>query len=114
MQAVVDKVLLIPRYTSFAGATTFLTPPMNVRDYSHANVTFVEAGALGAIGPGVTVTVQESPDLEIWNDIGSSINNGDTNEQAFQFEWIRLKLVVTGTDPCFTCWCVGDFVRRHA
>lgn len=114
MEAVVDKVLLIPRFTAFAGVTTFMTPPMNVRDYSRANVTFQIAGALGAIGPAVVVTMQQSADLEIWSDIGGNLNNGDTNERDFQFEWIRLKLVVSGSDPCFTCWCVGDFVRRHA
>lgn len=114
MSEAVDKILLIPRYTAFAGAGTFLTAPMNVREYSRVLATFEEAGALGASGPTVLVYIEESPDLEIWNEIGDSINDHETDTREFQFEWMRLKLVVSGSDPGFTCWCVGDFVRRHA
>jgi len=114
MEAAVDKMILLPRYTSFAGVGTFLTSAMNVRDYSHVNVTYVTVGALGSTPPTVTVYLQESPDLEIWNDIDADINDGNTDTRNFRFEWTRLKLVMTGADPGFTCWCVGDFVRRHA
>src|SRR5262249_28274827 len=98
----------------FAGATSFYTAPMNVREYARAMFTYTACGGLGASGPTVVVTVQESADLEIWTDIGSDINTGSPNERDFQFEWIRIKLAVSGSDPCFTCWCVGDFVHRHA
>lgn len=114
MPDAVDKMILIPRFTAFAGVGTFLTAPMNVREYSRVLASFVVAATIGSSAPGVAVVVQESADLEIWTDIGGDLNGAGTATRDFGFEWIRLKLVVTGTGPAFTCWCVGDFVRRHA
>ena len=113
MNDAVDKILLLPRYTSFAGAGTFLTAPMNVRAYGQAIVTFYETAALGTSWPAVAVYIDDSPDLEIWNepDAGLGINTPTTVE--FRMEWIRMRVVVGSGDPGVTCWCVGDFVRRH-
>ena len=112
MEAMVEKVLLLPRYTSFVGAGTRLTQPMNVRAYASAIVTFTFVAGLGA-GPTVLISLQESPDLEIWTDVGDTLAHGTPESRTFKFEWIRLKLVISGTDPAFTCWCVGDFVLRE-
>jgi hypothetical protein len=116
MSEAVENVILLPRFSAFAGATTFYTAPMNVRDYSQAILQYVHSGAIGAIGPTVNVFVEESPDLEIWNEIGSSLNTGLMETRDFAYEWIRMKLVVSGSDQklvAFTCWCVGGFVLRH-
>jgi hypothetical protein len=113
MEGPVERIILLPRYTSFAGTGTFHTAPVNVRPYSRATVNYVETGALGSIGPEVDVRVEESADLEIWEEIGGNLNSGEPETREFRFEWIRLKLAVTGSDPGFTCWCVGDFVLRE-
>jgi hypothetical protein len=114
MQEVVDKVLLLPRYTSFAGATSFYTAPMNVREYARAIFTYTACGGLGSTPPTVVVKIEQSADLEIWTEVAPDINVGGPVELAFKFEWMRIKLTVSGSDPCITCWCVGDFVYRHA
>lgn len=113
MQATSERVVLIPRYSSYAGAGTFLTPPMNVRDFESANFIYTLSGALGVIGPTVTVEVEESPDLSLWYPIGAALFSGDVESRSFQFEWMRLKITLSGADPAFTCWCVGDFIRRR-
>lgn len=113
MEAVVDKLILLPRFTTFAGATTFETPPMNVRGYGEALIDLQLAGAIGAPAAALVVEVQESPDLGIWRDIGTLVS-GTTTSVTFAFEWIRLKITVSGADPAVTCWCVGNFIRRQA
>lgn len=114
MEATVDHVLLLPRYTSFAGATTYLTPPMNVRAYDGGYFLFTQVAALGSTPASLAVKVQESPDLEIWTDILTSLTSAVPSERLFQFEWIRLEIVLAGTDPAATCWCVADLTRRRA
>lgn len=114
MEANVDRIILLPRFTSFAGEGTFLTAPLNVRQYGRAILYYAHVAALGASGTDVDVVVQQSPDLEIWADIGDPLGHDASEERGFRFEWIRLKLVVTGLDPGFTGWCVGDFVRRES
>ena len=113
MDGAVDQIILLPRFSSFGGAGTFLGAPMNVREYGRAILTCVKAGALGSTPATLAASVQESADLEIWTDIGSALTDGVPGERAFRFEWIRMKYVVVGTDPGVTCWCVGDFVQRH-
>jgi hypothetical protein len=113
VETVVDKLILLPRFTTFAGATTFETPPMNVRGYGQALLDLMVAGRLGAPPAGLAVTVQESPDLGIWQGVGTLVP-GATTEVSFSFEWMRLTITVSGPDPAVTCWCVGNFVRRQA
>jgi hypothetical protein len=113
MQTTVEKVILIPRFTSYAGANTFLQAPMNIREYESAVFLYQLVATIGTIGPSITVKVQESPDLSIWYDAGPALVSGDPETRTFRFEWIRLHIEMSGTDPGFTCWCVGDFVRRR-
>lgn len=112
MEPVVDKLILLPRFTTFAGATTFETPPMNVRAYGFALIDLALAGALGSPLAGLSVAVEESPDLGIWQLVGT-LAPGSATQVAFAFEWMRLKVTVTGTDPVVSCWSVGNFVRRQ-
>ena len=112
MEPTVDKIILLPRFTSFAGSGTFLTAPMNVRAYHEALIQFDVVATLGTTGPTISACVQESPDLEYWQDIGPALTHNDSVPKAFRFEWIRLKVTVSGADPGFTGWCVGNFVRR--
>lgn len=114
MESNVDHVLLLPRYTSFAGATTFLTPPMNVRAYDGGYFLFTQVAALGSTPASLTVKVQQSPDLEIWTDVLNALTSGTPGERLFQFEWIRLQIALAGSDPAAACWCVADLTRRRA
>jgi hypothetical protein len=114
MEPTVDQVLVLLRFTALAGPGAVRTPPMNVRAYSRANVTFRLVSALGAMFPAVTVRLQESPDLDVWEDVGAPLSHlGETDTRSFRFEWVRLEVDVSGGDPGITCWCVADLVRRE-
>src|SRR5688572_5950350 len=93
---VVEKIILLPRYTSFAGAGTFRTAPMNVRDFGQVIATYTKVAYIGTSGPVVNVYFEQSPDLEIWAEIGSAISDGIPTTVEFSYEWIRVKLVVSG------------------
>ena len=112
MEADVDKLILLPRFTTFAGATTFETPPLNVRQYGIAYVDLTIAGALGSPAADATVVVQESPDLGYWREVATLVE-GDATQAVFSFEWMRLTITVSGTDPALVLWCVGNFIRRR-
>ena len=113
MNDVATKLILLPRFTTFAGAGEFATPPLNVRVYRAALIDLGVAGALGSPAATVTVVVQESPDLAHWEDL-TTLVVGDATEAGFGFEWMRLLITVAGSDPAVTCWSVGTFLHRHA
>lgn len=114
MTEVVDRILLVPRYSSLAGAGTFYSAPILVRDYGQANFYFAKVAALGSPAALLEVVVEESPDLEIWESIGSPLTLDAPDVREFRFEWIRMRMTVGGADPGVTCWCIGEFVRRKA
>jgi hypothetical protein len=111
----VDKVILLPRYTTLVGKTDFITAPINVRPYAEANISFWRGNELGTV-TSLTVTVQESPDLTEWKSLQTFSTAADTEETksaSFTMDWIRLKVEIDGSEPSITCWCVAEFVRRE-
>jgi len=117
MKATVQKQIIVPRFTSFAGAGTFATAPLNVRAFSEAYFMFLHVGVL--TGTADDVYVQESHDLETWTDIGAALpsfsyTNDEAELRSLRLEWMRLRIVLSGTDPAMTCWCVADLIRRES
>lgn len=110
----VQRIVLLPRFTSFAGARTFRTAPLNVRLFASAVVSLWIGNGIGS-SPSYQMQLQESPDLKIWTTI-STFNPSPETELAqdvtFSREWARLVVTLAGVDPAFTCWSVGDFVTR--
>ena len=111
---VVDKVIVLPRYTSFAGAGPFYTGAVNVRPYGSGIFAFSQVAGLGSPVAVAAATVQGSPDLEIWENLGSALVSGGAETRTFPYEWIRLKVLLAGSVKGATCWCVVDLVRREA
>ena len=113
-QIEVQKIVLLPRFTTFSGARTFNTAPINVRAFASADISLWVGNGVGT-SPGFSLVIQDSPDLKIWSTL-STINPTPGTEAfqmvIFQREWIRLAVTLSGTDPGFTGWCVGDFVTR--
>lgn len=106
------KVLLIPRYGSFAGDGPFYTVPLNVREFESADLT-----AWASVS--VVVTVEQSTDMEHWTAIsGGGIVTGSgveaTLTKAFTLEWMRLRVNVSGLPRLTSVWVVGNFVRRRS
>jgi hypothetical protein len=114
------RLILLPRYTALHGAMTVYTPPLSVKDFASAIFTAWKSTGLGATPADVSFQIQQSTDLGIWVDLGSSFTPASAGaeiavEREFTLEWIRLKAVVgTGaTNPGITAWVVGAFVPRE-
>jgi hypothetical protein len=112
----VEKVILIPRYTSFVGIGTFYMAPVNVRDFCQAEVSFWRGGHIGTLGTP-SVVLEESPDLATWRDLATFRTSEGTEEVqsvALAVDWLRVVVkVTTGAVPAFTCWSTGNFERRQ-
>lgn len=115
----IDRIVLLPRYSALVGATTFKLAPIWIRPYGSIVVAAARGTGLGGSGgASVTFALQQSPDLEIWSDLGTlSPGAGDSGEVASEFtltmDWLRVKATVSGSDPGVTCWAVADLVPRH-
>lgn len=114
----VDKIVLLPRFTSLSGATVYYTAPVNVRRYSSATVCVWKGKGIGTT-PAFSVQAEKSPDLLVWSAEGIAFAPADEQEVAQVFpsletEWLRLRITITGgaVHPGYTCWAVGDFERR--
>ena len=59
-------LVLLPRYTTYAGASTFLTLAMDVTEYSSASVNVWRGKLLGTDTPTVAFSLEESSDQVNW------------------------------------------------
>lgn len=113
----VQKIILIPRYTSFVGLGTFYTTPINVREFCHADVSFWRGNEFGTITT-LGVGLEQSPDLTTWTGLASfttAADDEDCQSADLTMEWLRMAVYMTvGTDPAFSCWAVGNFERRRS
>ncbi len=99
------------------GTTAVYSDPMDVRAYAQAILTAWQGTGLGSTPATVELTVQQSLDLENWVDIGSvspAAGTEGTLNATFTFSWMRVKAVVTGSDPGVMGWLIGEFVRRDS
>lgn len=111
-------LVLLPRFTCLAGATTFRTVPLDVNDYANATVNLWR-GALAGTTPTLGVTFEESTDQNTWTTCGGTVLDLDPGEDEevqvvahLQKRWFRLVVELDGTDPGVTCWAVGALERR--
>lgn len=113
MNTEIRRIVLLPRFTTYSGSRTFYTEPLNVRAFAYANVAVWRGTGIGS-SPGFLLQMQESPDLAIWTSNGASYStSGETTQShSFGFDWIRLAITLSGSDPAFTCWAAGDFALR--
>ncbi len=116
MNQTVHKVVLLPRFTSFSGARVFRTSPINVRALSGGYVSVWAAEGMGT-DPTFELVIESSVDLLVWDELESFEPTPGGAEETlhvlFQQEWIRIAVTLTGTDPAFVCWAVGNFVTRQ-
>lgn len=120
MPATDTSFVLMPRFTTLVGATTFTTLPMDVSGYAGAQF-HVWRGPFRTTSsdpppepPAFTVFLEESLDTLSWV-LGPSTPTAFTILEAdakffsydFRLRWFRLKVVVTGQHPVVTCWAEG-------
>ena len=118
MAGTLVPLVLIPRYTTLSGATTFQTIAMDVTDYEKAIVDFWRsAGAnLGSITPNF----EESIDQVTWSTCGGGpfADPGANSQAQFQPDltkrWFRITIALTGANPVVTLWCIGFLMVRES
>jgi hypothetical protein len=127
MAGKLEPLVLLPRFSSFAGRSFYTTPPLEVAAFAQAVVT-VWRGILGPSGGGgqVEFTFLESSDGVVWTACGGTNASGDPGEEAeyvaratLTKRWLRLRVNLTSAAPQqnnlqLTCWAVGNLVRREA
>jgi hypothetical protein len=112
-------LVLLPRHTSYVGATTFTTIGMDVTEYQKAIVN-VWRGPLTGSSPTFAISFEESTDQDTWTTCtnGSGGDPGTNTEAQYtpdlKKRWFRVKVVLAGTSPAVTCWAIGFLEMRES
>jgi hypothetical protein len=112
-------LVLLPRYSTYAGASTFTTIGMEVSEYSSASVNVWRGKLLGTT-PTFGVTFEESIDQLTWSTCtgtSAGVDPGEETEALYtatlKKRWFRIKVVLGGTSPAATCWAIGFLEKRE-
>ena len=113
-------LVLLPRYSSYVGASNFTTIGMEVSDYSAAIVS-VWRGKLTGTGPTFGITFEESTDQQNWTTCTGTTPNADPGQEleaqytaTLSKRWFRAKVTLGGTGPAGTCWALGFLEMRES
>jgi hypothetical protein len=114
-------LVMLPRYTTLAGASTFTTIAMDVTDYQTA-ILNIWRGRL-ITDTTFAVTCEESTDQETWSTCaGTNVSAYDPGQETegqasatIKKRWFRVKVVLatTGDPPHASCWAVGFLEQRE-
>ena len=111
-------LVLIPRYTTLSGATTFTTIAMDVTDYEQAVVDFWRSA--GSNLSTLTISFEESMDQVIWSVCaGGPYTDPGANAQsqftpALSKRWFRISVAPTASNCVVTLWCIGFLMMRES
>ncbi len=117
-----DRIILFPRYTTFAGDRDWTTLPINVTAYEAGDVMIWIGDVVGVTTPGpVAAVFEESTDQVRWTTCGGT--GSATLAQGLETPllpalakpWMRLRINVqpgSGGDPIVSCYAVGYLKRR--
>jgi len=114
-------LVLLPRFSTYAGADDFHTVAMDVTEYSSAIVNVWRGKHVSATSPTFGVTFQESTDQINWTTCSGTTANSDPGQDTeVQYtatltkRWFRIKVTIGGTSPApvCTCWAVGFLEQR--
>ncbi len=114
-------LVLLPRYTTYAGADDYTTIGMDVTAFHKAIVNVwrgVDVASAGSVTFGANF--EESTDQDNWTACSvTPASSTVTASSEVQFtvtitkRWFRIKVSVAGTDPVVTCWAVGFLEARE-
>ena len=114
----VVPIVLIPRFTTFAGANVeYRTHAIAVTEYESIEV-FVWRGDLADAGWSVTFAVEESMDQENWTTVISASPSAKSEQRTWGTltkSYIRawMSVAASGGDfPVVTAYAVGNLIRR--
>lgn len=111
-------VVLVPRFTTFVGASDFVPFVLDVTAYAALELTVWRAPLVGTT-PIFRVFCYESIDRVLWSECSGP--QGDEPPESVETpyvwqltsRWLRLRLALGGTNPGVTCWAQGFLVRRE-
>jgi hypothetical protein len=119
MAGTLVPLVMLPRYSTYAGANTYTTIGMDVTDYERA-ILNVWRGTMTGSAPTFAISFEESTDQEVWSTCtnGSGGDPGANTEAQYtpdlKKRWFRVKLVIAGTNPVGTCWAIGFLEQRES
>jgi len=112
-------LVLLPRYTTYAGDTQFTTIAMDVTEFQNAILNCFRGDLIGT-APTIGLTFQESTDQVTWSTCSGTTpawDPGPTEDQvtaALTKRWFRVIVQLGGIDNIATCWIVGFLEERLA
>lgn len=111
-------LVLIPRYTTYSGATTYTTIGMDVSEYSKAVVSFWRSS--GNSLSSISITYEESMDQLTWSTCSGGpfsdpgANTEGQHQPTLTKRWFRISVTLTGAGATVTCWCIGFLEQRES
>ena len=116
----VVPIVLIPRFTTFAGANVeFRTHAIAVTEFESIEV-FVWRGDLASGAWSVTFAVEESMDQENWTTVISAsptakteLRTTGTLTKSYTRAWMSVS-ASAGDFPVVTAYAVGNLIRRRS
>lgn len=118
MAGILVPLVLIPRYTTLSGNTTFTTIGMDVTEYEKAIVSYWRSSGVSAGTP--TATFEESMDQLNWTTCsgGPYTDPGANTETQFQpvltKRWFRISITLVNANSACTFWCIGFLMQRES
>ena len=108
-------LVLLPRFSSFAGENTFTTAALRVSEYAKAYVSFWR----GPLKSGnFEARFQLSHDGQSWttdSSIGTiaTVDRRDEYSVDLTKRWLRMEITLSGGfGGAISCWCTGLLEKR--
>jgi hypothetical protein len=111
-------LVMIPRFTAYVGTGTYDLLPIPASAYDRLVINVWRGPMLGTT-PTLSVFFQESNDGDTWVDTTGTAGgpvplNVETQfTEALTKAWLRLRVVLAGTNPAGMCYAIGFLERRE-
>ena len=112
-------LVLLPRFSTFAGVATFRTLPLDVSAYVNVSLNIWRAALCGT-APTYAITIEESTDQVTWSTVSGTTASYDPGSDtegpqngALRKRWMRATIVLAGANPVATCWAIGFLEQRQ-
>jgi len=111
-------LVMVPRFTTLVGAGEFATAPLDVQRFARVVLT-VWRGYLLGTSPTFHLYLEVSHDAPTdaadWVQLDDLTLNDDqaaTIDHSLTRRWLRVRVVLGGTNPWVTCWASGGLDLR--
>jgi hypothetical protein len=118
MAGLMVPVVIFPRFTGLIGASAYNSLAIDVTAFYELRLSMWRSPLVGT-GASFAATVAVSMDRTIWDDIpgGSAVDPGANTEVEYVLpinkRWLRVTILLSGTNPGTTCWATGYLIKRE-